>query len=127
MNRKQLLRYSAAVIVFILGMSLFFSLKSYPLASSSDKILTNGYVLRDVVPEQVYDYTLSKISRWRNSNAPAVKVYTITNQVTPDNDGYSFTIQADGQDEVYIHVAVKNYGNFFSIGVTINGKTQDIS
>lgn len=127
MNNRQLIRYSIMGLVFFVGLFVFFSIKSYPADHNKNIVISNDYVLRDSVPQQVYAYTLTKVSRWRASHAPTVDLYKISGDITTDNEGYNFTLKSDGQEtETYVHVAVKNYGNFFSIAVSINGQTQGI-
>jgi hypothetical protein len=102
--------------------------RSYP-GKSDDQVITNKYVLDDALPVQVSDYVASRIARYQQTSQPKVDHFTIEDDSISTLAGkYVFTLDTgDPETSVPVSVEVKNYGNFFSISVEINGQTLDIS
>ena len=119
------------LVLFVLPLTagLYLSSKSYPEKDSdADSLVSNAYVLKEAFPEQVYGYTMGRITAYHTKEAPKIDSYTIkNNKVLRFAGGYAITLTpSDGGSDVTVSFDVRNYGNFFSVSVKINGQLQGI-
>ena len=130
MNNRLIILIITATVALV-SLITFTSSKSYPLdkSASSQSILTNGYALQEVVPEQVYSYVIKKIERYANAKSPGTRYMIEKSLVKLSDTSYDFTLLPVNKNSqaVDVVVAVKNYGDFFSITVYIDNELQDIS
>lgn len=121
----------AVLLLVVLPFSIasFSGSKSYAVSQNSqDAIVHNYYSLKEAVPPAVYSYTQTRIERYNKQHNTKMH-YTIKNdQILRAEHGYTFLlIPDDGSKSILVDVDIDNYGNFFAITVTIDGKIQDIS
>lgn len=130
--------YSRRLIAFLvltfilmpLGAYLYFGAQTYPSHPTGDqKLVTNSVVLREALPEEVYSYVMTRIKRYHDSQPKGPESYVIQDDAIERRDGmYVIYLQPeDGAEPIEVDIEVKNYGNFFSISVVIDGKLQSIS
>lgn len=124
-----IIRVSIAFIVMVICMVTFFSSMSYPLEDDPKTSFSNAYRLQEAVPVEVYSYTITRLDRYFEQQGKTISDYSLTiDGVEPTDDGYGFIlIGKDADDALPVTLKVENYGNFFSISVSVNGQVQDIS
>lgn len=125
--KRQFITIIIGGLVAIIGFSIFFTTNPYAL--EENQTITNAYVLYDVLPDDVVDYTLTRIEYWANENKREGKPFFITsNKVNRLPDSYHFTMkQASDTYPTEVNIRVQNLGNFYSITVRINGEVQSIN
>lgn len=118
-------------LILPLSVIAFTGAKSYEPSSDngSASLISNAYVLQDSVPKEVYEHVLTRVERYHQQEGLEAESYTIKDgKIYRDSEGYSFAlVPSNDGDTIPVHVVVENYGNFFGITVTIDGKVQDIS